>query len=65
MIVDKCNESCNVVDDLSKTGLPSETIINVKVFNMITRRNKATLIKHASYDCKCKLDGTTCNSSQK
>ena len=24
-----------------------------------------TLVKHVSYDCKCKLDNTTCNYNQK
>ena len=40
--------------------------INVKVFNMMTRINKAnTLIKHISCDCKCKFKNATCNSDQK
>ena len=49
--LDKCNESCNVVDDLStKICVPSETKgINVKIFNMITCINVAkTSLKHIS-----------------
>ena len=40
--LNKCNGSCNVVDDLStKIHAPSETKdVNVKVFNMIKRINK-------------------------
>ena len=43
--LDRCNRSYNVVDDLSmKTCVPSETRdVNVKAFNMITKRNK---VKH-------------------
>ena len=47
--IDKCNGSCNVVDDLSmKIYLLSETKdVNVKVFNQITRINEVkTLVKH-------------------
>ena len=67
--LDKCNGSCNTVDDLStKACVPSKTKdVNVKVFNMITNRNKAKalVIKHISCNCKCKFNGTTCNSNQK
>ena len=66
--LDKCNGSCNGVDDLStKIYVSSETkVINVKVFDMIRRINEAkTLVKHFSYDCKCKFDSTTCNSNHK
>ena len=41
-------------------------VINVKVFNMITYKNKAkTITKHITCNCKCKLNSTTCNSNQK
>ena len=64
----KCNGCCNVVDDLStKICFPGEAKdLNVKVFNIITRRNEAkTLVKHISCDCKCKFNNTTCNRNQK
>ena len=50
-----------------KVCVPSKTKgINVNVFNIITRINEAkTLLKHVSYDCKCQLNSTTCNSNQK
>ena len=51
--LDKCNGSCNAVDDLStKECVPSQTKdINVKVFNMLTRVNEAE-VKHVSCECK-------------
>ena len=66
--LDKCNGSCNVVDDLStKSCAPSESKdINVEVFNLITRINKAkTSVKHISCDCNCKFDNATCIFNQK
>ena len=66
--LDKCNGSCNVVNDLSKKiCVPSETKdVNIKVYNMITRINKAiAMAKHIPYDCEGKFDSTTCNSNQK
>ena len=58
--LDKCRGSCNVVDDLStKICIPSKVKdVNVKVFNMITRRNETC-------DCKFRFSSTTCNSNQK
>ena len=60
--LDKCNGSCNALEDLStKICVPSKTkVVNIKVFNMVTR-NK-TLVKQISCDCKCKFHGSTCNS---
>ena len=66
--LDKCNGSCNAVDDLSiKICVLNKTkSINVKVFNVTTKLKKAkTFIKHISCNCKSKFDSTTCNSNQK
>ena len=55
VILDKCNESCIAVADLSTiTCVLSETKdVNVNVFYMITRLNEAkALIKHISCDFK-------------
>ena len=39
--------------------------VNVTVFNMVTKIDKAkTLVKHISCDCKRKSNRTTCNSNQ-
>ena len=64
--LDKCNGSCNAVDDLStKECVPSQTKdINVKVFNMLTRVNEAE-VKHVLCECKSKFGSTVCNSQQK
>ena len=63
--LDKCSGSCNILSP--KIYLPKETKdINVKTFNMITKKNEAkTITKHISCDCKCKLISTTCSSNQK
>ena len=39
--------------------------MDVNVFNLITNINEAkTVVKHASCDCKCKFNSTSCNSNQ-
>ena len=39
--------------------------LNLSVFNMITGINESkALTKHISCECKCKFDGTKCNSNQ-
>ena len=39
--------------------------LNLSMFNMIIEINESkTLTKHISYICKCKFDGTKCNSNQ-
>ena len=65
--LDKCNGSSNAVYDLSTKIFVSSEIkdINFKVFNMTSMIAKInedkTLVKHISYDCKCKFDSITCN----
>ena len=54
--LDKCNGSCNDVNDLSaKICVLSKTKdVNVKVFNTIIKKNKAkTLAEHIPCHCKC------------
>ena len=66
--LDKCNGSCKAINDLyTKIRVSSKTKdVNLKVFNMITRRDKAKiLVKHISFDSKCKFNSSTCNSDQK
>ena len=66
--LDKCNGSCNSVDDLSvKICVPNKTkSVNVKVFNMASKINETKILtKHISCDCKRKFDSATCNSNQK
>ena len=65
--LDRCVGSCNTLNDLSnKVCVPNKTEdLNLSVFNMITGINESnTSTKHISCECKCKLDGTKCNSNQ-
>ena len=65
--LDICVGSCNTLNDLSnKVCVPNKTEdLNLSVFSMITRINESkTLPKHISCECKCKFDGTKCNSNQ-
>ena len=64
--LDRCVRSCNTLNDLSNNVyVPNKTEdLNLNVFNMITRINESnTLTKHMSCECKCKFDGTKCNSN--
>ena len=67
MIVDKCNWSCNFLDELpTKMCIPGKTEdVNVELFNMITRINEVkTLVKNISSDCKGIFDCEACNSNK-
>ena len=57
----RCVGSCNSLNDLS-----NKVCIRNKrsVFNMITGINELKTAKHISCECKCKFDGTKCNSNQ-
>ena len=49
----KCKGSCN-------------TIINVKVFNLMSRTNETRHIEwHKTCKCKCRLDTSVCNNKQR
>ena len=65
--LDRCVGSCNTINDLSnKVCAPNKREdLNLSVFNMITGINESeTLTKLISCECKCKFDGTKCNSNQ-
>ena len=66
--LDRCNESCNTIDDLLiRTCVPNKTkVVSFNVFNMLIRINSSkTLTKHMPCDCECKSNGRKCNSNQK
>ena len=65
--LDKCTGRGSGTVLFPEICVPKETKdINVKAFNIITNENEAkTITKHSSCVCKCKLNSTTCNSSQK
>ena len=63
----RCVRNCNTLNDLSNIlCVPNKTEdLNLTVFIMITGLNESkTLTKHTSCECKCKFDGTKCNSNQ-
>ena len=56
---------CNVFKDLSDRicVLSKSEDLNLKLFNIISGMNESkTLVKHISYNCRCKYDGNNCNS---
>ena len=63
--LEKCSGRCNVLSP--KICVPKETKDkNVKIFNMITKKNEAkTMTRHISCYCKCKFNSTIYNSNQK
>ena len=66
--LDICVGSSNTLNDLSnKVCVSNKTEdLNLSAFNMITGINESkTLTKYiCKCECKCKLDGRTCNSDQ-
>ena len=68
VILDRCNGSFNILDDLSiRICAPNKTEdLNLNVFNIITITYELkTLTKHISCNCKCKFDVRKCNSNRK
>ena len=64
--LNKCCGSCNALSP--KICFPKEKTkgINVKAFQLITKKNEAKeMKKHISHDFKCKFYSITCNSNQK
>ena len=64
--LDRCHGSCDTLDNPSGRIclLNKRKKVNLNVFNLISRINESRrLTKHISFDCKCKLDGTGCNSN--
>ena len=51
---------------LQKYVFPVKKVKDAIAFNTIRNRNEVkTMVKNISYDCKGKLNSTTCNSSRK
>ena len=58
--LDRCNGSCNTLDDsFAKICVPNKTEdVNVEVFNMTTGINESkTLATNVSCNCRCKFYG--------
>ena len=66
--LDRCRGSCNTLNDLSnRVCVPNKTEdLNLSLFNKMTGINISKIsTKHISCECKCKIDGSKCNSNPK
>ena len=66
--LDRCNGSCNTLNDPSiRICTSSKTKdVNLNIFSVVTRMNEGkTLTNHIWCDCKCVFDGKKCGLSQK
>ena len=66
--INKCSSSCNNINDpYAKMCIPDVIKnINLKVFNLMSRTNKAKYIQlHETCKCKCRLDVSVCNNKQR
>ena len=64
--LDRCVGSCSILNDLSnKVCIPNNRKdLNLSVCNMIMGINESKKFsKHISCTCKCKFDGTKCESN--
>ena len=64
-LINKCSRICNNINELcAKLCAPDVAkSINIKVFNLMPRTNKARYKEwHESVKCKCKLDTNVCNN---
>ena len=63
----KCSGSCNNINDPYAKTYVSDVlrILNVKVFNLMSRTNKIRHIEwHETCKCKCRLDASVCNNKK-
>ena len=63
----KCGGICNAtIDPYAWIWVPKVKIMNVKVFDLMSRINKTRfLVGHESCECKCWSNESVCNSQQK
>ena len=66
LYLDRCNESSNNIDHLSRRiCVPNKIDVILSIFNIIARVNESkTLTKHVSCECKCKFNSRKCDSNQ-
>ena len=65
--LDRCIGSCNTLNNISNKVLVQNKTedSNLSVLNTITGINESKILtKDISCECKCKFDGTKCNSNQ-
>ena len=66
--ISKCCSSCdNIKNPYGELCVPDVSkIMNMKVFNLISRTNETRYIKwHETCKCKCGLDASFCNNKQR
>ena len=66
--VNKCNGSCNNINDLyAKLCVPDVVKnINVKMFSLISLSHQTKHIEwHKTCKCKCRLDSSVCKNKQR
>ena len=67
-IINKCNGTCNNINDPYAKSCVPDVIknINVKGYSLISTANKTIYIKlHETCKCKCRLDASVCNNRQR
>ena len=67
VLVNKCSESCNTLDNpMAKLCVPNIIKrINMKVYNFLMRLNETrNVLWHESCKCVCKLNSSVCNDKQ-
>ena len=66
--VNKCDGSCNTIDDPCARVCVLNKVkkMNVKVFNLVSGVNETRfLVQHKSCECTCRLNESVCNLKQK
>ena len=64
----KCSDICNNINDPYAKLCVRDVVknMNIKVFNLMPRTNETRHVKwHETCKCKCRLDGSICNSKQR
>ena len=67
VLVNKCSESCNTLDNpMSKICVPKIVKnVNMQVYNFLMRLNEThNVLLHESCKCVCKLSSSVCNNKQ-
>ena len=67
VLVNKCNGSCNMLDNpMAKMCLPNIIKnVNIKVYNFLMRLNETrNVLWHESCKCVCRLNSSVCNSKK-
>ena len=67
MLVNKCSESCDTLDNpMAKLCVPNIIKnVNMKVYNFLMRLNGTrNVLWHESCKCVCRLNSSVCNSKQ-